>query len=158
MSEEMQDISTEDILFILENPWEKSRGEWLLADETERRETLKFLQGRLEMTRSEGYARIWKTHDCEPIALLGAFKASAKRYETFLICSRHMEAFGLKLSFDMRNILKALSIKYKGCSCGQYAQIGNTAQISWFRFLGFKPKPKGNTGNTLYFEYASPSA
>jgi hypothetical protein len=99
---------------------------------------------------------MWKTPSGEPIARLGAFKAGKDRYETFLICSRHMEVYGMKLSFDMRKILQELAIRYKGCSCGQYAQVGNTAQISWFRFLGFKPKPDGNRSGQLYFEYRSP--
>ena len=157
MSEQYQEISTFDISYILENPWEKSKGEWLLADNDERQETLKFIQGRLQSTQTEGYSKIWKTTGNEPIAILGAFKAGDKRYETFLICSRHMEAHAMKLSFDMRKILKELSIKYAGCSCGQYAEAHRTDQISWFRFLGFKYKPEGNVGNTRYFEYVSPT-
>jgi hypothetical protein len=158
MPEKQATISTSDIRYILEHPWEKSKGEWLLASEEERRETLGFIQGRLKMTQSDGYARIWHTQHNEPIAILGAFKAGDKRYETFLICSRHMEEEGIKLSFDMRKIMQELSVRYRGYTCGQYARAENKAQISWFRFLGFKPKPEGNTGNELYFEYASPSA
>jgi hypothetical protein len=157
MSELHQEISTTDIVYILENPWEKSRFEWLLSTEEERRETLRYLWGRLALTENNGYARLWKTASGRPIALLGAFRAGEKQYETFLICSNHMEEHGMKLSFDMRKILKELSMRYTGCTCGQYAQTGNTAQISWFRFMGFKPKPEGNVGNTLYFEYTSPS-
>jgi hypothetical protein len=148
-------ISPDEILYILENPWEKSRGEWLLANKREREETLAFIKGRLLLTETEGYSRIWKTPDDKPIAILGAFKAGDNKYETFLICSKHMEEHSLKLSFDMRKILKELSNRFKGCSCGQYAQAHNEAQISWFRFLGFKHKPEGDVGNTRYFEYSS---
>lgn len=150
-------ISDSDIIYILENPWEKSKGEWLLSSEAQRRETLSFILGRLEMTRNEGYARLWKTDTGKPIALLGAFRADEKRYETFLICSTQMEEHGVRLSFDMRKILKELARRYRGCTCGQFAQAGNTAQISWFRFLGFRPKPEGNKADQLYFEYTSPS-
>jgi len=156
MSERQQEISTADILYILENPWEKSKGEWLLATPEQRQETLQFIKGRILMTRAEGYCNVWKTPEQEPIALLGAFKVGAKRYETFLICSRHMEDHSLKLSFDMRKILKELSIRYKGCTCGQYANAHNKDQLSWFRFLGFNYKPEGNAGTKLYFEYVAP--
>ena len=149
------EISSNDILYILENPWEKSKGEWLLATDSERQETLQFIKDRLKLTQTEGFSKLWNTEDNEPIAILGAFKVDEKRYETFLICSRHMEAHAIKLSFDMRKILKELSILYKGCTLGQYAVAGNTDQISWFRFFGFEYKPEGNTGNTLYFEYIS---
>jgi hypothetical protein len=156
MPEITAQIRDSDIVYILENPWEKSKGEWLLSTEEERLGTLRYIQGRLELTQNDGYVRMWKTSSGDPIALLGAFRAGEKRYETFLICSHLMEEHGITLSFDMRKILKELSIRYQGCICGQYARAGNTAQISWFRFLGFKPKPDGNRGEQLYFEYRSP--
>ena len=155
ISELHSEISPSDISFILEDPWEKSKGEWLLATESERQETLQFITNRLKLTKNDGFSKLWKTADNKPIALLGVFKVEEKRYETFLICSQHMEAHSLKLSFDMRKILKELSLLYKGCSLGQYAKAGRTDQISWFRFLGFTYKPEGNRGNTRYFEYVS---
>ncbi|MCJ7465090.1 MAG: hypothetical protein MUO53_00155 [Maribacter sp.] len=157
MTEKQKVISDLDISYILNNPWEKSKGEWLLANTSERAETLQFIKNRLLSTQNEGYSKIWKTLGNEPIAILGAYKVGDKRYETFLICSRHMEAHALKLSFDMRKILKELSIKYKGCTCYQYAEQGRTDQISWFRFLGFKYKPEGDKGKTRYFEFVSPA-
>ncbi len=156
MSGLQQEIKSTDIAYILENPWEKSKGEWLLATPEQRQETLQYIKGRILLTQTDGYSKIWKTPDNKPIAILGAFKAGDKRYETFLICSRHMEDHSLKLSFDMRKILKELSIRYKGCTCGQYADLHNKDQLSWFRFLGFKYKPKGDYGTTRYFEYKAP--
>ena len=155
VSEQQEEILTEDIVYILENPWEKSRGEWLLANESERQQTLEYLKGRLEMTKPDGFSKMWKTPDGLPIALLGAFKAGEKRFETFLICSAHMEEHSIKVSFDMRKILKELSLKYKGFSLGQYAESHRSDRISWFRFLGFQPKPEGDIGSTRYFEFVS---
>ncbi len=155
ISELHSEISPTDILYILENPWVKSKGEWLLANESERQETLHYINGLLQRGQNEGFSKLWKTADQKPIAILGAFKVEDKRYETFFICSRHMEAHALKLSFDMRKILKELSILYKGCALGQYAKPGRTDQRSWFRFLGFVYKPEGNRGNNRYFEYVS---
>lgn len=143
-------------MYILENTWEKSKGEWLITTKSERQETLQFIKDRLKSTEADGFSKLWKTPDKEPIALLGVYLVGDKRYETFLICSRHMEAHSMRLSFDMRNILKELSLKYKGCTLVQYAVGGNTDQVSWFRFLGFAYKPEGNIGTTQYFEYKSP--
>ncbi|WP_027076041.1 hypothetical protein [Maribacter antarcticus] len=151
------EISATDILFILENIWEKSKPEWLLTTEDERKETLVFIQNRLKSAHPYGYAKIWKTATGEPIGILGAYKIEDKRYETFFICSRHMEEHAMKLSFEMRKILLDLSIEYKGCALGQYAEAHRTDQRSWFRFLGFSYKPEGNVGNRRYFEYVSPN-
>jgi len=155
MSEQLNEISPNDIMYILENTWEKSKGEWLIATKSERQETLQFIENRLKSTQTDGFSKLWKTPDKEPIAILGAYLVDDKRYETFLICSRHMEAHAMKLSFDMRKILKELSFKYKGCTLGQYAVAGNTDQVSWFRFMGLAYKPEGNIGTTQYFEYVS---
>jgi len=155
ISELHPEISDRDILYILENPWEKSRGEWLLATVGERQETLQYIKDLLQSSKTEGCSKLWKTQNNEPIAILGAFKVEDKRYETFFICSKHMQAHGMKLSFDMRKILKELSLRYKGCTLGQYAKADRTDQKSWFRFLGFAYQPEGNRGNNQYFEYIS---
>lgn len=157
MSVQHQEITDAEITYILENPWEKSKGEWRLANTNERQETLQFIKERLRSTQTEGYSIIWRTPGDEPIALLGGYKVGEKKFETFLICSRHMEQFSMKISFEMRKILKELSIKYKGSTCGQYAEGHQTEQISWFRFLGFRYKPEGNVGTTRYYEYMAPA-
>ncbi len=149
------EISNADIMFILENTWDKSRPEWLLADENERRQTLEFIRNRLRSTQNDGYSKIWRTEEGEPIGILGAYKIDILRYETFFICSKHMETHSLKLSFDMRNILKDLALQYKGFALGQYAESHRTDQSSWFRFLGFTYKPEGNVANRHYYEFAS---
>lgn len=155
MFELHSEISPEEIKYILENPWEKSRAEWRLANESQRQETLEFISNRLQLTKTNGFSKLWKTPDDRSIAILGAFKTSDTKYETFLICSDLMQENSINVSFDMRKILKELSIRYKGCTCGQYATAENKNQISWFRFLGFKYKPEGNRGSMLYYEYES---
>ncbi|MEB8345388.1 hypothetical protein OO010_04975 [Flavobacteriaceae bacterium KMM 6898] len=157
MSDPQDEITTADITYILKNVWEKSRPEWLLSNENERQETLQFIKNRLKSTQTEGYSKIWKTVNGEPIGILGAYKIGAKRYETFFICSQHMQVHAMELSFEMRKILLELSIEFKGCALGQYAEAHRTDQFSWFRFLGFKYKPEGNVGNTRYFEYVAPA-
>ena len=153
--EQHQQISDADIMYILNNTWEKSKPEWLLADESEKQQTLDFIKNRLRSTLAGGYSKIWKTQNNEPIGILGAYKIDIDRYETFFICSKHMEEHSLKLSFDMRTILRDLAVKYKGYALGQYAEVHRTDQRSWFRFLGFTYKPEGNVANRLYFEFVS---
>jgi hypothetical protein len=149
-------IDDRDIMYILEHPWEKSKGEWLLANESERRETLLYIKGLLEKTKLDGLSKLWKTEENEPIAILGAFKTDKREYQTFFICSSHMPEHSIGLSFEMRNILRDLATRHKGYTCVQYATPHNTDQKSWFRFLGFKHKPEGDTGGKLYYEFASP--
>jgi hypothetical protein len=68
-----------------------------------------------------------------------------------------MEQHALKLSFDMRRILKEQALVHRGCTCGLYSEAAHPNQISWFRFLGFTYIPEGNRGTTRYFEYVAPS-
>ena len=156
MSELQNEIISKDISYILDNPWEKLKWEWKLANKSERQETLQFIQDRLKLTQPDGYSKIWKTPDDDPIAIVGGYKAGDKKYETFFIASKHMDEYGMKISFDMRKILKELAVQFKGCSIGQYSEAEDTDRISWYLFLGYKYKPEGNIGNTRYFEYTSP--
>ncbi len=156
MSEQHKEISSTDIMYILENPWEKLQWEWKLADDNERRETLQFIKGRLKLTQEGGYSKIWKTPDDEPLAIVGGYKVGDKKYATFFVSSKHMEKYGMQISFDMRKIAKELATQFKGCSISQYAEVDDTDRISWYRFLGYKHKPERDIGNRLYFEYAAP--
>lgn len=157
MFEEHPEISPADILYILENPWEKLQWEWALADESARQETLRFIQGRLKLARQGGYSKIWRTPDDKPLAIFGGFKVEDKKYETFFVSSNHMETYGMELSFDLRSIARELVPLFKGCSTGQYAAADDTDRISWYRFLGYQHNPEGDRGNMQYFEYASPA-
>ncbi|MGB5692658.1 MAG: hypothetical protein WBM43_08650 [Flavobacteriaceae bacterium] len=157
MAEQHPEISPADILYILENPWEKLQWEWKLANEEERQETLRFIQHRLKMAKQGGYSKIWKTPNDEPLAIFGGFKVEDKKYETFFVSSNHMETYGMELSFDLRRIARELVPLFKGCSTGQYAKAEDTDRISWYRFLGYKHKPESDRGNMQYFEYASPT-
>lgn len=156
MSEQHDEISSADIMYILENPWEKLQWEWELDNESERQETLQFIKERLKLTQQDGYSKIWKTPDDEPLAIVGGYKVGDKKYATFFISSKHMETYGMQISFNMRKIAKELALQFKGCSISQYAEADDTDRISWYRFLGYKHKPEGDIGNKLYFEYASP--
>ena len=156
MGELQQEISSEDILYILENPWEKLQWEWKLANESERQETLQFIKDRLKLSQHGGYSKIWKTPDNEPLAIFGGYKVGDTKYATFFISSNHMEKYGIKISFDMRKIARDLVAQFRGCSTGQYADLDDTDRISWYRFLGYKHKPEGDIGNKRHFEYASP--
>lgn len=157
MTKTQYEISSEDISYILENPWEKLQWEWKLANEGERQGTLQFIKGRLKMAKQGGYFRIWKTPDDKPLAIFGGFKIEDKKYETFFVSSNHMEEYGMQLSFELRKIAKELVLQFKGCSTGQYAEVHDTDRISWYRFLGYKHNPEGDSGTMRYFEYASPS-
>lgn len=152
----MHVIKQADISYILNHPWTLSAQEWQLADNQRKEAMLSYIENQLERTRLDGYAHIWRTNWNEPIAILGGFKIEEKKYETFFIASTHMEQHAMKLSFDMRKILREQALLHKGCICGLYSEAIHPNQISWFRFLGFKYDPEGNRGTTRYFEYVSP--
>ncbi len=156
MTEPHHEIEPKYISYILDNPWKISQGEWRLTDEKDKEVTLLFIMERLRMTDSDGYSKLWKTESDEPIAILGGFKVGERKYETFFVASKHMEDHALRLSFDMRQILREQAPRHKGCTCGLYSESEHPSQISWFRFLGFNYMPQGNIGNTRYFEYVSP--
>ena len=156
MSELQNEISSKDISYILNNPWEKLKWEWKLEDESEREETLQFIKDRLKLTQQGGYSKIWRTPDDKPLAIFGGYKVGDKKYATFFVSSKHMEENGMKLSFEMRQIAKELALQFKGCSIGQFSEADDTDRISWYLFLGYKYKPEGNVGNMRYFEYVSP--
>ena len=157
MSEQHDEISSADIMYILENPWEKLKWEWKLDNESERQETLQFIKDKLKWSQQGGYAKLWKTPEGEPLAIVGGFKVGDKKYSTFFVSSKHMETYGMQISFDMRQIAKELAVQFKGCSISQYAEADDTDRISWDRFLGYKHKPEGDNGTFRYFEYASPT-
>lgn len=148
-------IRPEDIWYILENPWEVSENEWGLKDASNKENTIPLIKDRLRFAAEDGYSKIWRTNENEAIAILGGYKVGNKKYETFFIASSHMSDYALKLSFEMRKILKDKSNSYKGCSCGIYSSSDHPSQITWFRFLGFEYKPEGDRGNSRYFEHKS---
>jgi hypothetical protein len=156
MFETPLEIRQEDIAYILEHPWGISAKEWGLRDRQMRDSQLAYLKEHLALAKIDGYAKLWKTSTDEPIALLGGYKVADKKYETFFIASKHMQEHAMRLSFEMRKILKEKATQYKGCSCGLYSTSEHPSQISWFRFLGFKYLPEHNLGSTRYFEFVAP--
>lgn len=155
MSIQHDKITPNDISYILENPWEITDYEWRLNDVDNKNNMHAYIDDKLRRTIEGGYCNIWKTTNNEPIAILGAYKVTDKKLETFFVASKHMEEHALKLSFEMRQILKEQSYNYKGQILGLYSESEHSKQLTWFRFLGFKYKPDGNRGNTRYFEYVS---
>ncbi len=156
MSELHNEISTMDIMYILDNPWKLTESEWNLQNKSLLNDTLSNILRRLKLSIEDGYSKLWKTPNNEPIAILGGYKIQDKKYETFFIASYHMEEYALKLSFEMRNILKEKASIYKGCTCRLYSTSDHPSQMTWFRFLGFKYFPEGDLGTTRYFEYKAP--
>lgn len=155
MSELPDNITVNDIKFILNNIWEVSESEWEVEDENQRMDSLSFILKKLTATKDGGYCKIWKTKNEEPIAILGAFLVHEKLFESFFIASKHMSDHALKLSFEMRQILKDESYTHKGCTLRLLSGSTHPKQLTWFRFLGFKYIPEHNVGNDRYFEYKS---
>lgn len=153
----MSNIHTEDIRYILENPWKISENEWALHLQSSPDSTLDYILSQLNLAANDGYSKIWKTENNKPIAILGCLKKDTDSFETFFVASKHMEEHALKLSFEMREILKEQAKIYKGCTCFLYSVSDHPKQINWFRFLGFTYKPEGDLGDKKYFEYVSPS-
>ncbi len=156
MSETPPEIRPEDIRYILEQPWEISAHEWGLQEKKAVDGKLVYLQDYLALSHVDGYAKLWRTQQQEPIALLGGYKVGDKKYETFFIASKHMQEHAMRLSFEMRTLLKEKAAEYKGCTCGLYSTANHPSQISWFRFLGFTYLPAKNLGARRYFEYVAP--
>lgn len=157
MSNLLDEIGTKDVLYILDNPWKLTESEWSLQNQSLFETTLSDILNRLNRSVNDAYAKIWRTSNDEPIAILGCYKIDHITYETFFIASHHMEEHALKLSFEMRNILRIQATGYKGCTCRLYSTSDHPSQITWFRFLGFKYKPEGDLGTTRYFEYKAPN-
>lgn len=157
MSKLPKEISADDIKYILVNPWNITESEWGLEDPDILDSKLAYISKYLKLTEEGGYFKVWRATDNTPIAILGMFKVADKAYETLFIASKHMEEHSLKLSFEMRKILKETSKAYIGCTLRIYSTSDHPHQITWFRFLGFKYLPDGNIGNTKYFEYSSPA-
>lgn len=158
MAECQNKITTQDISYILAHPWELTEKEWGLQDTSLLPHTFSDIQNRLALTDTGGYSKIWRISNNEPIAILGGYKISDKKYETFFIASSHMKEYAMQLSFDMRKILKEQAVLYKGCTCGLYSTSDHPSQLSWFRLLGFRYVPEGDLGKTRYFEYKSPKS
>ena len=158
MSNLLDEINENDIFYILNNPWKFTNYEWKLHNIHNKKSSLDYLIERLELTRQGGYSKIWKTKNNLPLAILGAFKTDDTTLEGFFVASSHMEEDGnaLKVTFDMREVIKEQSHNYKGCTLGLYSESKHIEnQMSWLRLIGFKYKSEGNRGSTRYFEHVS---
>jgi hypothetical protein len=149
-------IDSKDVTYIIENPWDVSEYEWNLQDKSDLERTHLFILNKLKIASNGGFSRIWKTSDQKPIAILGCLKIGDKEFETFFIASKHMQDHTLKISFEMRDMLRDQSVNFKGYTCYLYSISNHPNQMKWFKFLGFINKPERDTGLNRYFEYFSP--
>ncbi|NNK72275.1 MAG: hypothetical protein HKO94_03690, partial [Flavobacteriaceae bacterium] len=83
------EITAEDLWFVLNNPWSISSLEWRLGDENNRKNMFSYIQELLELAGQEGYKWIFKTNDNEPISILGCYQMAENNYTTFLVSSYH---------------------------------------------------------------------
>lgn len=151
------EITTEDLTYVLNNPWSISEAEWRLRDENSRKSMFAYIKELLELTKGEGYSAIWRTANKEPIALLGGYKLTDTKYTTFFVCSHHYEEHAMKISFEMRKTLRNKAKFYRGCTLGIYSISQHPGLFTWLRFFGFTYVPEGNKGDWRYFEFVSPT-
>lgn len=148
----------EDIIYILENPWDLTKSEWSVQNENDLNNTLSFIENKLDASHADGFLQVWKTLEGQTIAILGFYNVGQKIYETIFIASKYMDDYALKISLDLRDVLqKKESTVYKGCACRLYSTSDHPKQVRWFNFIGFQYLPHRNVGNSKYFEYISKS-
>ncbi|WP_299122982.1 hypothetical protein [uncultured Winogradskyella sp.] len=158
MSKVRDEITEEDLSYVLKNPWKFSIYEWKLYNVHNEKTALDTLMKQFEVSRKDGFSKIFRTANNLPLLILMAVKVSDTKLDCFLVASKHMEEQrqALKVTFEMRKILEEQSYNYKGCTLVVYSQSKETdKQMSWLRFIGLKYKPEGNVGNSKYFEYES---
>ena len=155
MEEEQADITPEDLWFILNNPWHISNTEWRLGDENSRMSMFEYINELLAESRKDGYSQIWRCENNEPISLLGCYRLAEKQYTTYLISSHLYEAHAVKLSFEIRKVLREKASRYKGYSLGIYSNSQHPHLFTWLRFLGFKYRPDKDHYDRRYFEFKS---
>ena len=155
MQEEQAHVSKEELWFILNNPWSISKTEWRLGDRNNRESMFEYIQEMLEMARNDGYSRLWRTSEGEPISLLGCYRVSEKNYTTFLVSSYHYEEHAMRLSFEIRQDIREKARFYKGYTLGIYSTSQHPHLFTWLRFLGFKHRPEKNQYDRRYFEFVS---
>lgn len=115
-----------------------------------------YLQELLDLANQDGYYKLWRTPEGEPISLLGCYKMQDKNYTTFLISSHHYDEYAMKLSFEMRSILKEKAARYKGYTLGIFSTSQHPNLFTWLRFLGFVHQPEKDVGDRRYFELITP--
>ena len=158
VSRVQEEITEEDLWYVLRNPWKFSTYEWKLYNVYNERTAFDTLIEQYELSQKDGFSKIFRTPDNLPILILMAVKTSDTTLHCYLVASKHMEENrqALKVTFEMRQILEEQSYNYKGCKLTVYSQSKEPdKQMSWLRFLGLKYMPEGNVGNHRYFEYQS---
>ena len=158
VSRVQEEITEEDLWYVLKNPWKFSTYEWKLYNIYNERTAFDTLMEQFEFSKKDGFSKIFRTPENLPLLVLMAVKTSDTTLHCYLVASKHMEENrqALNVTFKMRQILEEQSYNYKGCTMVVYSQSKETEkQMSWLRFLGLKYKPEGNIGDAKYFEYES---
>lgn len=153
-----EEITEEDLWYVLRNPWKFSTYEWKLYNVYNEETAFETLMEQFELSQQDGFSKIFRTPDNLPILILMAVKTSETTLHCYLVASKHMEENrqALNVTFKMRQILEEQSYNYKGCTLTVYSQSKEPdKQMSWLRFLGLKYMPEGNVGDHRYFEYQS---
>jgi hypothetical protein len=153
-----EEITEEDLWYVLKNPWKFSTYEWKLYNIHNEKTAFDTLMEQFELSQKDGFSKIFRTPENLPLLVLMAVKTSETTLHCYLVASKHMEENrqALNVTFKMRQILEEQSYNYKGCTMVVYSQSKETEkQMSWLRFLGLKYKPEGNVGDVKYFEYQS---
>lgn len=158
VSKVQDEITEENLWYVLKNPWKFSTYEWKLYNIHNERTAFETLMEQFELSRKDGFSKLFRTTDNLPLLILMAVKTSETTLHCYLIASRHMEENrqALNVTFKMRQILEEQCYVYKGCTLVVYSQSKEPdKQMSWLRFLGLRYKPEGNVGDAKYFEYES---
>ncbi|MBO3116952.1 hypothetical protein J4050_09345 [Winogradskyella sp. DF17] len=152
------EITEEDLWYVLKNPWKFSTYEWKLYNVYNEETAYETLMEQYELSQQDGFSKVFRTPENLPLLVLMAVKISETALHCYLVASKHMEENrqALNVTFKMRNILHEQSYNYKGCKLVVYSQSRETdKQMSWLRFIGLKYIPEGNVGDAKYFEYES---
>ncbi|WP_370391240.1 hypothetical protein [uncultured Winogradskyella sp.] len=158
VSRVQDEITDEDLSYVLKNPWKFSIYEWKLYNIHNEKTAFDTLMEQFKLSRNGGFSKVFRTADNLPLLILMAVKISETALHCYLVASKHMEENNqaLKVTFEMRKILEEQSCNYEGCKLVVYSQSRETEkQMSWLRFIGLKYKPEGNLGDAKYFEYES---
>ncbi len=152
-----EEILPSDILYVLENPWQISKDEWELQDNNDLERIFQYITKRLDLSKRDGFANIWRTNENNPIGILGCYRVEDKVYESFYFASKYMEEYAIMVTLDMRKILRKQASIYKDSKCILYSASNHPKQIAWFRLLGFKNVPEKNIDSARCFEFSSPA-
>lgn len=146
-------ITQKDILYILNNPWDVTNQEWDLGTNNSPKHVLESILKKLSFCKKDGFSKIWKTGNNEPIAILGFYSVNEKTYRSIFIASKYMEDHAFYITRDLRKTIMEKTKTYLDCKCGLYSSSTHPQHIKWFALLGFEYRPEENVGHLRFFEF-----